>query len=226
MAKYSRLETARVMKETGIVPVFYDKDLEICKKVIKACYDGGARVFEFTNRGDFAHEVFGELIRFANKDLDGMILGIGSVLDAGSTSLYLQLGANFIVSPIVNEEMAKTCNRRKVAWIPGCGSVTEISFAEELGAEVVKIFPGTPVGGPSFVKAVKGPLPWSSIMPTGGVSPTESNLKEWFEAGVHCVGIGSQLFQKNEMGEYNYPAVTEKVKDVITILENLRRERN
>ncbi len=223
MAKYSRIETVEVMKKTGIVPVFYHKDLEICKKVLKACYDGGARVFEFTNRGDFAHEVFGELNKYSLKELDGMILGVGSILDTGTTSLFMQLGANFIVSPVVNAEMARACNRRKVAWMPGCGSVTEISYAEELGAELVKIFPGKQVGGPEFVKAVKGPLPWSSIMPTGGVSPTEENLKEWFEAGVHCVGIGSKLFQKKENGAYDYNAITEKISSAIQIVENLKK---
>lgn len=222
MAKYTRIEAAQAMKDTGIVPVFYHKDLEVCKGVVKACYDGGARVFEFTNRGDFAHEVFGELCKYVNKDLEGMILGIGSVLDAGTTSLYLQLGANFIVSPIVNPEMAKTCNRRKVAWIPGCGSVTEISYAEELGAEVVKIFPGLQVGGPAFVKAVKGPLPWASIMPTGGVNPAEECLKEWFAAGVHCVGIGSNLFVKKEDGSFDLKAITKNVRNSLDIVERIR----
>lgn len=222
MAKYTRIEAAQAMKDTGIVPVFYHKDLDVCKKVIKACYDGGARVFEFTNRGDYAHEVFVELTKYVNKDLEGMILGVGSVLDAGTTSLYLQLGANFIVSPIVNPEMAKTCNRRKVAWMPGCGSVTEISYAEELGAEVVKIFPGSEVGGPSFVKAIKGPFPWTSIMPTGGVSPTLENLTEWFDAGVHCVGIGSKIFIKKTDGSYDYDQVTKVLKNAIQIVQNLR----
>lgn len=222
MAKYTRIEAAQAMKDTGIVPVFYHKDLEVCKKVVKACYNGGARVFEFTNRGDFAHEVFGELTKFVNNDLDGMILGVGSILDAGTTSLYLQLGANFIVSPIVNAEMAKTCNRRKVAWMPGCGSVTEISYAEELGAEVVKIFPGSQVGGPAFVKAVKGPLPWSSIMPTGGVNPTEESLQEWFAAGVHCVGIGSNLFVKKDDGSYDLDAITRKVRNSLELVKNIR----
>ena len=138
------------MKATGIVPVFYHADVQTCKDILKACYDGGARVFEFTNRGDFAHEVFAELVKYATKELPGMMLGVGSVIDAGTTALYLQLGANFIVSPLINAEMAKTCNRRKVAWMPGCGSVTEINYAEELGAEVVKIFPGSQVGGPSL----------------------------------------------------------------------------
>lgn len=211
------------MKNTGIVPVFYNRDLSICKEVIKACYEGGARVFEFTNRGDYAHEVFGELNKYCSENFDDMILGVGSVIDAGTTALYLQLGANFIVSPIVNPEMAKTCNLRKVAWMPGCGSVTEISYAEELGAEVVKIFPGSQVGGPSFVKAVKGPFPWSSIMPTGGVSPTEENLKEWFDAGVHCVGIGSKLFTKKQDGTYDYKSISDVVRFSIEIVKKIKQ---
>ncbi|WBL23325.1 bifunctional 4-hydroxy-2-oxoglutarate aldolase/2-dehydro-3-deoxy-phosphogluconate aldolase [Zunongwangia sp. HRR-M8] len=222
MATYSRIAVAQQMKETGIVPVFYHSDIQTCKEVLKACYDGGARVFEFTNRGDFAHEVFADLVKYATKELPGMMLGVGSVIDAGTSALYLQLGTNFIVSPLVNAEMAKTCNRRKVAWMPGCGSVTEINYAEELGAEVVKIFPGSQVGGPSFVKAVKGPLPWASIMPTGGVSPTKENLSEWFAAGVHCVGIGSKLFIKNEDGKFDLQKVQAKVAEAIKIVESLR----
>ena len=216
MARFTRIEVAQKMKETGIVPVFYHGDTEVCKSALKACYDGGIRVFEFTNRGDFAHEVFAKLNKFAAAELPEMILGVGSVIDAGTTSLYLQLGANFIVSPVLNAEMAKVCNRRKVAWSPGCGSLTEISYAEELGAEVVKIFPGSQVGGPSFVKAVKGPAPWTSIMPTGGVEPTEENLKSWFEAGVHCVGMGSKLFAKDSEGNYDFVATTEKVKKALS----------
>ncbi|WP_281682193.1 bifunctional 4-hydroxy-2-oxoglutarate aldolase/2-dehydro-3-deoxy-phosphogluconate aldolase [Zunongwangia profunda] len=223
MAQYSRIAVAEQMKATGIVPVFYHADVQTCKDILKACYDGGARIFEFTNRGDFAHEVFAELVKYATKELPGMMLGVGSVIDAGTTALYLQLGANFIVSPLINAEMAKTCNRRKIAWMPGCGSVTEINYAEELGAEVVKIFPGSQVGGPSFVKAVKGPLPWSSIMPTGGVSPTEENLKEWFSAGVHCVGIGSKLFQKKEDGSFDLKKVEEKVQEALQIVESLKK---
>lgn len=198
-----------MMKQTGMIPVFYHKDLEVCKQVLSACYRGGARVFEFTNRGDFAHEIFAQLVKWAEKELPEMMLGVGSVVDAGTTSLYLQSGANFIVSPILNPEMAKACNRRKVAWSPGCGSLSEISQAEELGAEVVKIFPGSQVGGPDFVKAVRGPFPWSSIMPTGGVKPTEDNLKAWFDAGVHCVGMGSQLMVKHADGSFNYAAIEE-----------------
>lgn len=223
MAKFSRIEVALKMKETGMVPVFFHPDIEVCKNVLEACYYGGARLFEFVNRGDFAHEVFGELIKWAAKECPEMILGVGSVIDAGTTSLYIQLGSNFVVSPILNPEMAKVCNRRKVAWSPGCGSLTEISYAEELGAEVVKIFPGAQVGGPEFVKAVKGPFPWSSIMPTGGVKPEKENLTEWFDAGVHCVGMGSQLMIKNADGSFNYEAIEAKTSDAISIIKEIRK---
>ena len=222
MARFTRIEVALKMKETGMVPVFYNKDIETCKKVLKACYDGGVRVFEFTNRGDFAHEVFAALVKYAAVELPEMMLGVGSVLDAGTTSLYLQIGACFIVSPVLNEEMARTCNRRKVLWSPGCGSLSEISYAEELGAEVVKIFPGAQVGGPKFVAAVRGPLPWTSIMPTGGVEPTEANLRPWIEAGVTCVGMGSQLITKDIVAEGKYSLLTERAAEALDIIKKVR----
>lgn len=222
MARFTRIEVALKAKETGIVPVFYHQDIEICKNILKACYEGGVRIFEFTNRGDFAHEVFAELNKFAAKELPEMILGIGSVVDAPTASLYIQLGANFIVAPSLNPEVAKVCNRRKISWMPGCGSVSEISYAEELGAEVVKIFPATQVGGPDFIKAVKGPMPWTNIMPTGGVNATEESLKEWISAGAYCVGLGSQLFTKEGNGNYNYTEITQTVKKAIEFIKTIR----
>lgn len=222
MARFTRIEVALKMKETGMIPVFYHKDIEVCKNVVKACYDGGIRVFEFTNRGDFAHEVFNELNKWAIGECPEMILGIGSVIDQGTASLYIQLGTNFIVSPLIDEDMAKVCNRRKIAWSPGCGSVTEINKAHELGAEVVKVFPGSSVGGPDFISGVKGPMPWASIMPTGGVSPDEANLKGWFKAGVHCVGIGSQLFPKEVIEAGNYGVIAEKCGQALEIIKKLR----
>ncbi|MCW0482932.1 bifunctional 4-hydroxy-2-oxoglutarate aldolase/2-dehydro-3-deoxy-phosphogluconate aldolase [Gaoshiqia sediminis] len=222
MARFSRIEVAIKMKETGIVPVFYHQDVEVCKSVVKACYDGGIRVFEFTNRGDFAHEVFGELNKWAAKACPEMMLGVGSIVDGPTTALYIQLGASFIVSPLIDEEMAKICNKRKIAWSPGCGSVTEIGRAHELGCEVVKIFPGSQVGGPSFVAAVKGPMPYASIMPTGGVSPDEENLAGWFKAGVHCVGMGSQLFPKEVLVNKDWTFITNKCKEALDLVKKLR----
>jgi len=222
MAEFSKLDVALQMRETGMVPVFYHPDADVSKNVLKACYHGGIRVFEFTNRGDFAHEIFTELVKFANDELPGMIMGIGSVLDAGTTALYIQSGANFIVSPALNEDMAKVCNRRKILWAPGCGSISEISKAEELGAEIVKIFPASQVGGPKFVSAVKGPMPWCNIMPTGGVDPSEENLREWFEAGVFCVGMGSKLITKEIIKEGSFQLLTNKVKESLEIIQKIK----
>lgn len=206
------------MAETGMVPVFYHSDLETSKQVLKACYLGGVRAFEFTNRGDFAHETFGELNKWAAKECPEMILGIGSVVDAGTASLFLQLGANFVVGPLLNPDIFKVCNRRQVAYIPGCGSVSEVGYAQELGAEVVKVFPAGNVGGPSFVKNVKAPMPWSSIMVTGGVEPTEENLTKWFEAGVTCVGMGSNLFPKDVIAVKDWDRITQMCKDAMAII--------
>ncbi len=222
MARFSRIEVVTKMKETGIVPVFYHGDIEVCKKVAEACYRGGIRVFEFTNRGDFAHEVFSELNKYATAEMPDLIMGVGTVLDAPTAVIYMQLGANFIVSPVLNAEIAKVCNRRKISWSPGCGSITEISNAEELGAEVVKIFPGSQVGGPAFVKAVLGPLPWTFIMPTGGVKPTEENLRDWFEAGVHCVGMGAQLITKEIIDSGDYGLLEERASLALGIVKRIR----
>lgn len=222
MARFTRIEVALKMKETGIVPVFYHADIEVCKSVVKACYDGGIRVFEFTNRGDFASLVFAELNKWAIKECPEMIMGVGSVIDEGTTSMYIALGTNFIVSPLIDEGMAKVCNKRKIAWSPGCGSVTEIGRAHELGSEVVKIFPGSSVGGPDFVKGVLGPMPYASIMPTGGVEPTEESLKKWFNAGVHCVGMGSQLFPKEVLASGNWAFISEKCREALKIVKRIK----
>lgn len=221
MAKYTRIQVATVMEQTGLVPLFYTDDIALGKKVLKACYDGGARLLEFTNRGDFAHEIFGALNKYALQELDGMILGVGSVTDAGAASLYMQLGANFVVTPVLREDIALVCNRKKVLWSAGCGSLTEISRAEELGAEIVKLFPGG-IYGPNFVKAIKGPCPWTSIMPTGGVSPTKENLKSWFDAGVTCVGMGSKLISKEILKNGDFKQLENQVANAIKIIKELR----
>jgi 2-dehydro-3-deoxyphosphogluconate aldolase / (4S)-4-hydroxy-2-oxoglutarate aldolase len=203
MAKYSRLNVLNTMVETGLVPVFYHADVEVAANIVRALAEAGVRCFEFTNRGDQAHLVFQELIRRFSSDR-GVILGAGTILDPGTAALYIQLGANFIVGPVLNPEVAKICNRRKVAYSPGCGSLSEVSAAEELGVEICKVFPGKEVGGPGFVEAVRGPMPWTYIMPTGGVDPTEESISAWFKARVACVGMGSKLVRKDlvEAGDY------------------------
>ncbi|MEO0581612.1 MAG: bifunctional 4-hydroxy-2-oxoglutarate aldolase/2-dehydro-3-deoxy-phosphogluconate aldolase [Bacteroidota bacterium] len=222
MMRFSRLSVAQTMIQSRMVPVFYHPDLEIAQAVVKACYEGGVRVFEFTNRGEFAHEVFGELVKFTREACPDMRMGVGSVVEAGTASLYMQLGASFVVSPILNPEMAKVCNRRKVLWSPGCGSLSEISYAEELGAEIVKIFPASQVGGPAFIKAVKGPMPWTHIMPTGGVAPTEENLKGWFDAGAACVGMGSKLFTQEIMQAQDWDMLRENVRKAMALIQRIK----
>jgi 2-dehydro-3-deoxyphosphogluconate aldolase/(4S)-4-hydroxy-2-oxoglutarate aldolase len=217
-----RYEVVLKMREIGAIPLYYNPDIEVCKEVITACYKGGMKIFEFTNRGDFAHELFAELVKWGKATLPDLVLGIGTVVDAGSSSLYIQLGAKFIVSPLMNEDMARVCNRRKVLWVPGCATASEIGKAEELGAEVVKLFPGPTVGGAKFLKAYLGPCSWSNIMPSGGVSPNEENLKEWFGAGAFCVGMGSQLISKEIVSTKNYSELENLCRESLQIIHKMR----
>ena len=215
MAKYSKLQTLTTIKETGIVPVFFSSDLETAKKVVKACYDGGIRAFEFTNRGDFAIIVFRDLSRFVLEECPGLILGAGTILDAPTAALYLQMGANFLVSPSLNPEVARLCNRHGVPYTPGCGSVTEICTAQELGCDLVKVFPAGSVGGPAFVKDILAPLPWTMIMATGNVEPTKENLSSWAKAGATCVGMGSRLFPKDAIAAGEWEKITSLCRSAI-----------
>jgi 2-dehydro-3-deoxyphosphogluconate aldolase/(4S)-4-hydroxy-2-oxoglutarate aldolase len=204
-----------------MVPLFYHNDLGLAKKVLQACYEGGARLLEFTHRGDFAHEVFQELIHFSKEHLPGMILGVGSITDAASASYYMQIGANFVVTPVFREDIAVVCNRRKVLWSPGCGTLTEIAKAEEMGAEIIKLFPGN-IYGPEFVKAIKGPQPWTSIMPTGGVSTDPQNLLAWFKSGVVCVGMGSQLISNEVLANKDFEGLKETVAITLQTIQSIK----
>lgn len=221
MAQFTRYEVLTEIYKSSMIPLFYNDDIEISKKIVQACYQGGARLLEFTHRGDFAHEVFRELISFANHSLPGMILGVGSISDAASASYYLMNGANFIVTPVYREDIAILCNRRKILWSPGCGSLTEIAKAEEMGADLVKLFPGN-IYGPEFVKAVKGPQPWTHIMPTGGVTTEETNLKSWFDAGVSCVGLGSKLITKEIIDNQAYEELAKRVEKTLQLIQRLK----
>lgn len=207
---------------SGLVPVFYHKELETAKKVAKAAADGGAKVLEFTNRGDFAYQIFSELIQWCESEIPEVILGVGSVIDPGTAALYINSGANFIVGPVLNIEVAKTCNRRKVAYMPGCGSASEISQAEEYGVEICKIFPGKEVGGAAFVKNILGPMPWTLIMPTGGVDTTRESIAAWFKAGVACVGVGSNLISNELIASGDYEAMTKKTAEVLNWIDEVR----
>ena len=216
MARFTRVDVYQALYASGLVPLFYNPDIEVSKQVAKACLDGGARVLEFTNRGDFAFDVFRELSLSLAAEKSPLILGVGSVVDAPTAAMYISAGVNFVVGPIFNAEVAKLCNRRKIAYMPGCGTLNEISTAEEYGVEIVKIFPGSAVGGPGFIKAVKGPNPWTSIMPTGGVKASEENIHTWIEAGACCVGMGSKLITKTAVAAGDYDGIRENVKNVLS----------
>ncbi|MFK8055884.1 MAG: bifunctional 4-hydroxy-2-oxoglutarate aldolase/2-dehydro-3-deoxy-phosphogluconate aldolase [Saprospiraceae bacterium] len=221
MALHTRIQVAHLMSSTGMVPLFYHSDVEVAKSIALACYKGGARLLEFTNRGDFAHEVFGALRKFCAVECPELALGVGSVTDAAAASLYMMLGADFVVTPVLREDIAVVCNRRKVMWNPGCASLAEICRAEELGAEVVKLFPGS-VYGAGFVKGILGPQPWTSIMPTGGVSPDRENLTAWFDAGVVCVGMGSKLISKQLIASGDWAVLEQKTRETLALIEEIR----
>lgn len=221
MAKYSKVQVLQSAITTGLVPVFYNSGEETAKAVLKACYDGGIRVFEFTNRGDFAQEIFVKLVKYAETELPGMIIGAGSVIDAPTAALFLQSGANFIVGPLFNSEVATICNHRCVPYIPGCGSVTEIGTAQAAGCDVVKVFPGD-VLGPSFIKGVRGPMPWTQVLVTGGVKPEFDNLKAWFKAGATCVGMGSNLFPKDLVKAGEWEEISELCRKSLKIIAEVR----
>lgn len=225
MAKFDKLAVMAKIGSTGMVPVFYHKDAEVAKKVIKACYEGGVRAFEFTNRGDFAHEVFAECVKFAATECPELALGVGSVVDAPTAALYIQLGACFVVGPLFNPEIVPVCNRRLIPYCPGCGSVSEVGKAQELGCDLTKLFPGD-VYGPAMVKNLKAPMPWSKIMVTGGVAPTEENLTAWFKAGVFCVGMGSKLFPSDKVKAGDWQYVTDKCKEALCYIEAARESLN
>jgi len=217
-----RMAVLTALMDQGVIPVFYHPDVEVCKKVIQACADGGAPCIEFTNRGDFASHVFYEVTRhFASAD-PSVIMGVGSIVDAPTAGIYIANGAKFVVGPILNADVAKVCNRRKIPYSPGCGSASEISYAEELGCEIVKVFPGSSVGGPDFIKAVLGPMPWTRIMPTGGVDPDEASVTKWFGAGIVAAGMGSKLITPEMLDAQDYAGIAAKVRETVELIKKVR----
>ena len=222
MSRYKKHETLHAMRNAGVIPVFYNADIDVAKDVVAACADGGARVIEFVNRGDRAINIFNQLEEFCAAEKQDVILGVGSIVDAPTAAMYIAAGASFVVGPVLDKNTANLCNSRKIPYSPGCGTATEIHEAEMLGVDICKIFPGAEVGGPAFVKAVKGPCPWTEIMPTGGVAPTKESLTEWFEAGITCAGMGSKLITKDLLATKNYAGITEKVKEAIALIKSIQ----
>lgn len=224
MAAKDRMAVLAAMMDQSVIPVFYHPDVELCKDVIQACANGGAKCVEFTNRGDFAADVFLQVTKYFAKADPSVIMGVGSICDAPTAGIYIANGAKFVVGPLLNADVAKVCNRRGIPYSPGCGSATEIGDAQELGVEIVKVFPGSSVGGPEFVKSVMGPMPWTRIMPTGGVEPTEDSLRKWFGAGIVACGVGSNLITKKLLDAKDFKGIEENVRKIIALVKSIKAE--
>jgi len=222
MARFMRLDVTNTLLDTGVLPLFYNGDLEIAIELVNACVRGGARSIEFTNRGEMAYPVFTELVKYFAKADPSVILGIGSIIDAPTAALYLAAGANFIVGPSFNPEISRLCNRRKVLYLPGCSTENEISTAEEWGAEICKIFPGESAGGPGFINAVMAPCPWHRLLPTGGVDATETSINEWIKAGAAVVGLGSKLISNQAVKDKDYDGITAKTAQCVGWVQSAR----
>ena len=223
MARFNSIQVYNAILEQGLVPVFYNGDFEIAKNIVNAIAKGGGKIVEFTNRGDFAYKIFSKLVKYFKKEVPQLIFGVGSVIEPYTAELYINNGANFVVGPATNPEIAKLCNRRRIPYSPGCASPTEISYAEELGCEIVKIFPGGIIGGPDFVRSILAPMPWTKIMPTGGVDISEESLKGWFEAGVVAVGIGSKLITKDLVAKKEWDGISQNVSKTLEIIKNVKK---
>jgi 2-dehydro-3-deoxyphosphogluconate aldolase/(4S)-4-hydroxy-2-oxoglutarate aldolase len=221
MPKFLKHEVVAKLLEVGVLPTFYEGDLETAKKILVACADGGAKVVEFTNRGALAYQVFSDLIKWRDKERPDLILGVGTVLDPATASLFINSGADFVVGPVFNPEIAKICNRRKVAYIPGCDSPSEISAAEESGADIIKVFPAD-VLGPRFIKDMMGPCPWSRLMPSGGVEPTRESIFEWIKAGAAALNMGSNLIVKDLVKAGDFDGIRKKVENAIAWVKEAR----
>lgn len=223
MPAFTRIEVYNAFLTNKLIPLFYHKDIQVAKNIIDACSQAGLSVIEYTNRGDFAYQTFSDLARNYTESKSNVILGTGSVIDAPTAALYINNGANFIVSPSFNVEIAKICNRRKVAYLPGCGTMLEIANAEEWGVEIVKLFPGETVGGPEFIKAMLGPNPWTRVMPTGISDISKEKISAWFKAGASCIGVGSKLIPNNIAATGDYGSIStqaELIMDLIVEVKN------
>ena len=224
MSKHSRLETLTRIKKLGLVPIFNSHDISLAQSIVKACYDGGASVVEFTNRGDRAIDIFHQLMMYRDEYLPQVVLGAGSIMDAPTAAMYIAAGADFIVSPILDEGIAVLCNGRKIPFMPGCGTVTEIHKAHQLGVEFCKLFPGDCLGGSNFLKSIKGPMPWTEVIAMGGIEPTEESLGEWFAAGAACVGMSSKLFPKTLLEIGDFEQISGIIQQTVGIISKVRKK--
>jgi len=222
MARFMRLDVLNATLDSGLVPLFYDDEAKTAIEVASAVARGGARVLEFTNRGEKAYPVFTALVEHLARANPDLILGVGSIVDAPTAALYVASGASFIVGPSFSPELARLCNRRKIAYIPGCATATEIATAEETGVEICKVFPGESAGGPGFVKAVMAPCPWHRLLPTGGVDASEASISEWIKAGAAALGMGSKLITAQTVKARDWDSLSGKVEQCLGWIKKAR----
>ncbi len=225
MARFTRLQVLNTIVEISLVPVFYHADFDTARNVVSAIARAGCPLVEFVNRGDHAWEIFSELDRYFAKSDPSLILGAGSIIDPYTAALYVNCGASFIVGPTLNADVARFCNRRKIPYAPGCGSVTEVSDAEELGCEIIKVFPGKEVGGPAFAKSILGPMPWVRLMPTGGVDATHESVTAWINAGVVALGMGSNLISKEMLAASDWSGIEHNVRNTLALIKEAKAKR-
>lgn len=210
------------MHAGGMMPIFFHPDEQVCLDLLFAAYEGGVRVIEMVNRGKEAKTIFPK-IREAASRMPGLYLGVGTIYHPFEAEEFLDMGAEFIVAPVMNPKLGEYCAKVDVPWIPGCGTVSEVFFAQKLGSQLVKIYPAN-VLTPEFVPAVHAVLPQIEIIPTGGVEPTAESMKAWFDAGVLCVGMGSQLFRKDLINRGAFGEIQERVKQAMNIIESIREQ--
>lgn len=209
------------IKEQGLLPLFYHTDTNVCIEITKALYAAGVRLIEFTNRGENALENFKALILERDRDMKDLLLAVGTIRTAEQATQFINAGANFLISPVFDNNICDITYINKILWIPGCMTPTEIHAAEQAGCCMIKLFPGN-VLGPSFVDAIKPLFPQLDFVVTGGVDNTAQNLQTWFKAGVSAVGMGSKLISKDVMEHRLYEDLTVRTKEVISIIEKIK----
>lgn len=223
MVKIDKSSVIRKIEETGLIPLFYHADQAVCVKVAETVFRAGCEILEFTNRGECAHAGFSVIVELARRQYPDAIVGVGSICDPFTAAQFITLGADFVVSPCYSEAIARLCNLHQVPYIPGCATLTEIITAAELGIQLFKIFPGGSVGGPEFVKAARGPLPWLKAIPTGGVDTDAESLKSWFDAGVVAVGLGSNLISKDILTARDYAELERRAITLLKMVRDFKR---
>jgi len=221
MGLFEKHEVISSVIHIGLVPIFYHGDVEVAKNVAIAVAEAGSKLLEFTNRGPRAFLVFEELVKWRDRERPDLILGAGTVLDPATAALYINLGADFIVGPNFNPEVAKLCNRRHVPYVPGCSTPTEITIAEEYGADIFKIFPAE-VLTPKFISNLLGPYPWLKLMPSGGLNPVKEEIEEWIKAGAVALNMGSALLRKDLIDAKDYDGLRRKVEECLNYIKEAK----